>query len=315
MSIFDIPRRGQKAGRRPVNGIDPKVKIAVTIDADINELLNREGNKSLLINQLLRKHYGIPEIARRLKYSLELINKGKINLSVAKIASMLGLPRAGILESYFNGTEDPEFDFLDRYADLFGIHKEWLKFGDSEPFATSEEYNLYASGYLERIDELAPQQILFLRANDEEGSTGILLHISDFKYLYMPKTWHISSRVGDTGRSQIYDIYKLVKLLKSGSRFITHSSGTQKHVKHWCGGRIISKESFTKLFCGEIFPGEVIENYENHWWDDFTDISKTSANSSSYRREYGKGFIEAQEIVRWIEESIAKRETNEAVKS
>ena len=315
MSIFNIPRRGQKPGRTPVNGIDPKVKIAATIDTDINELLNQEGNKSLLINQLLRKHYGIPEVARRLKYSLELINRGKINLSIAKIASMLGLPRAGILESYFDGTKDPEFDFLDRYADLFGIYKEWLKFGDREPFATSEDYNLYASGYLERIDELAPKQILFLRANDEEGSTGILLHISDIKYLYMPKTWNISSKVGGTGQSQIYDLYKLIKLLKSGSRSMIDSSGTQKHVKHWCGGRIISEESFTKLFSGKIFPGEVIENYENHWWDDFTDISETSARSGSYRREYGKAFIEGQEIVRWIEESITKREKNEAVKS
>jgi hypothetical protein len=308
MSIFDLPRRGQKAGRKPVNGIDSKAKIAVTIDSDIDDLLNKEPNKSWLINDLLRNHYKMPDVARRLKYSLELINKGKFNpLSIAKVASMLGLTKSEILDDYFNGVDEPDFDFLDTYADKFGIFRDWLKFGDGKPFATSEQCHLYASGYLQRIDEIAPEQILFIRADNEEGSTGILLKISDFKFVYMYKTWNLSGKVGGTGQNQIYDFYKLIKLLTSGGRSIVDSDGEEKYIKqHWCGGRIISGENFNKLFCGEIFPGEVVENHENHWWDDFTDITNTSTRSKNYQYEYGKAFVEAQKIVVWIEESINK---------
>jgi hypothetical protein len=257
MSIFVLPKRGRKAGRKPVNGIDVKAKITVTIDSDIYDLLNNKTNKSKLINDLLRRHYKIPDVSRRLKYVIDLLTEGKFNhLGIPKIASILDFSKAEILESYIDGAEEPDFTFLDKFAGLFGIYSEWLKFGESEPFATPEQNNLYASGYLKRIYELAPKQVLFVRSDDEEGSTGILLQMSDFKFVYMPKTWSISGM----GQNQIYDFYRTIKLLEQGERIIDKNRNEQIFLRHKCSGIIISDENFCKHFTGKIFPGSVVED-------------------------------------------------------
>ena len=39
---------------------------------------------------------------------------------------MLGLEKAGILQSYFDGLEESSFQFLDTYAALFGLFPNWL---------------------------------------------------------------------------------------------------------------------------------------------------------------------------------------------
>ena len=128
MSIFVLPKRGQKAGRKPANGIDSKAKIAITIDSDIANFLNEETNKSKLINELLRKHYKLPDVSRRLKYVVDLLTDGKTSqLTIPKIASILGFSKAGNLERYMNGVEEPDFSFLDRFSEVFGIHPAWLK--------------------------------------------------------------------------------------------------------------------------------------------------------------------------------------------
>ncbi|NJO93602.1 MAG: hypothetical protein HC820_03135 [Hydrococcus sp. RM1_1_31] len=49
-------------GRPRANGIDAKVKTAISLDSDVAAKLDEEPNKSGLINQLLRKHYSMPEI-------------------------------------------------------------------------------------------------------------------------------------------------------------------------------------------------------------------------------------------------------------
>lgn len=288
------------AGRPPVNGIDNKVKTGFSLDPDVAERLEQEKNRSALINKLLRKHYSIPESSRRLVYSLQLINEDRVEskrLSVAKVAYMLGLERASILQNYFEGIEEPSFKFLDDYAHTFGIYPDWLKFGDASPFYSSEKTCVDATEYLSRIKELSPKVIYFIRANNDSGNSGILLEFSEFKFLYFPKTWHISSDIGSTGQGQIFRFYQLIKTLK-----------VERSFEHYCQGRILEKDKFWDLFCGRIFPGSVIDGQNNHWWDDFTDIHCSQEKAQKYEQSYGKEFVEAQKITKHIADKIQEQE-------
>lgn len=288
-------------GRRPVNGIDIKVKTGFSIDADVAEKLGQEKNKSALINQLLRKHYSTPESSRRLVYSLQLINQNRSEhqLSVAKVAHVLGLEKAGIFQSYLDGTEEPSFKFLDAYAQTFGVYPDWLKFGDRDPFYSTEDTRLFATDYLKMIEELSPKVIYFLRSNEEEGSSGILLKFSEFRFTYFSKTWPISSHIRRTGQNQVFQFYKLIKTLQ-----------TNIMPNYYCQGKILDKDTFWAIFCGRFFPGSATENVENRWWDDFTDIYASEQKAQEYQRCYGKEFVEAQKIARYISEKIKEQEQN-----
>ncbi|NJO93603.1 MAG: hypothetical protein HC820_03140 [Hydrococcus sp. RM1_1_31] len=190
-------------------------------------------------------------------------------LSVQKIADMLKLESAGILQDYFDGVQEPSFHFLETYAALFGINRNWLKYGESEPFVSTEQIYSYATDYIDRIQELSPQIIYFIHSQNETGTSGILLQLSEFKYTYFPKTWNISSHVDSTRGNQIFEFYRLVEALKTQHKLINPSYCFQ--------GRIVNSKDFSNLFSGKIYPGVIIDLDENCWWDDFT-TSDTCSN-------------------------------------
>ncbi|NJO94365.1 MAG: hypothetical protein HC820_08545 [Hydrococcus sp. RM1_1_31] len=251
----------------------------------------------------------MPETSRRLVYSLELMKQGyeEMNgLSVPKIADVLSLEKAGILQDYFDGTQEPSFHFLETYAALFGINQNWLKYGEREPFLTTEKTCLYATEYLNRIKELSPEIIYFIRSDKKEGNSGILLKLSEYKYTYFPKTWYISSHVGSTGETQIFEFYRLIEALKAQKRSV--------NPPYYCQGRIVNSKDFNNLFCGKIYPGSIIAFNENPWWDDFTDFNQSYAYAQEYEQMYGKEFIKAQETLKYLWEKIKERNETDLYK-
>jgi len=293
MALF--PRRS--AGRPPTNGMDSKSKTGITLDPDIATRLNQEANKSALINELLRRHYSMYDSCRRLNHVYQLLNQGCTEhnkLSVSRIAHILGLEKVGTLQSYFDGTSEPTFQFLDAFAAPFGIFPSWLKFGEGNPFFSKEPMHLYATSYLNRIEELSLKCIYFIKSNHEAGDSGILLQLSDFEFVYFPKTWPISSYVGGTGLSQILEFYKLTMTLKT------------EHPSIGCQGRIIDRNRFSDLFSGRIFAGFVTTENENPWWDDFTDIYRENQDAATYEESYGKEFLKAQDSVKYFFELTNK---------
>lgn len=211
--------------------------------------------------------------------------------------------KASILQNYLDGTQEPSFHFLETYGDELGICIDWLKYGEKEPFYSPEETHLFATDYLNRIKELSPVGVYFLRS-EEGGSSGIVLKISSFKFVYFPKIWSISSDVGSTGQGQLLAFYKLIKILQAECSYLLSSS-------FYCQERILNKEDFWNLFCGKLYPGTVIEFRENPWWDDFTDIYHTYAYAQDYEKMYGKEFIQAQKLIKhFLEKNRQKNDLN-----
>lgn len=59
--------------------------------------------------------------------------------------------------------------------------------------------------------------------------------------------------------------------------------------------------------CGRVFAGSVIEYHENQWGDDFTDIYREYPGAVDYEESYGKEFLKAQDIVKYmLEKTRAK---------
>ena len=225
----------------------------------------------------------------RFRTVLELMNECRTynKLTIAELASIAGLPRAGELERYFSGEEEPTFAFVDHFSSVFGVNHHWLKFGEVTPYISEETRHLEATDYYDRIVSLAPAYIFFVQDKSTCRESGIVLKLADWKYHTLPRYWRISTEVGSTGRHQIYSFYQLIVKLKNDGFYGR------------CGGRRLTPQQFVRLFGGQVFPGALIDRpmAESNWWDDFTDIIHEYPIATRYRELYGEEFVAAQRIV------------------
>lgn len=307
--VFSIFK--SKRGRKPLDEMERKGRIAISLDPDLLEKLDMEPNKSELINNMLRDRYFptnvVLQIANRLQHSLYLINQAFKSrpLLIPEIAELLGLEKAGILQEYVDGTNEPGFRFLEEYATFFGINTNWMKCGKGEPFLSTEQVELMATDYLNRIKELKPKVIYFIKADTQENDAGIVLKLDTYKYVYFPKTWAVSSYVGVTGQSQIYSLYKLIKKLQELQR--CYSFESIGHQDFYCQSGTVSEKDFWDLFCGRVYPPSVIPFHNDCWWDDLTDVSHSWACAGGYPEKYGQEFLKAQEIIKSFVEAEQRK--------
>ena len=226
-------------------------------------------------------------ISKRLENVMNQMNINNIDEIdfIYKIANQLGLENGNILTNYIKGDENPPFPFVNHFSLQFGINYNWLISGERNPFSNDEVSESSPLNYIKRIIELVPHSIYFVMNKSIQAEAGIVLKIIENKYIIFPKTYNISSYVGNTGEEQIFNFYQLIKKID------------EKHIS-FKKGRILEEETFNSLFEEKIYPGflDLLEN--NHWWDDFLDIEHKYPVATNYESWYGKEFIKAQEIVK-----------------
>lgn len=234
------------------------------------------------------------QVSNRLYKILALVNQNRnIKATISEIAEFCEYEKTSDLEKYFLGLEEPRTEEKEKICIYLGVNPQWLKHGKGEPFKSQEPNELYDINYLDLIKKKSPKKIIFIRSKAEDGATCIVLQLDDFKYIYLPKTWHISGEVGSTGRDQVYSFYKLIKAIQNYK---------ETNYEFQCVsivGNHAKKQDFDDLTNGRVYPGSMIERYNDNWWDDLTDIDHSWHYAPSYEKKYGKGFIEAQEIIRY----------------
>lgn len=264
---------------------DKKDKIPKVTIENHNHIQFPETDKNNILDEISE----VAGIVRRLNEFLGLLNENRRYdiFTIAKLAKIMDCKSVGELENYFKGKVEPDFEFLERFSNVFGVNYSWLLEGKGQPFYSNKQTEYDPFGYYSYIKELKPERIYFLRSDAKEGYTFILLKLTDWKYEILHRKWHISSHVGAGGSRQIYGMYKLIKKLKKDN----YSK---------CYGRILKDGDFNLLYFGEKFPSSIIDfKYQDSlWWDDFTDVNHTYSISDSYERNYGDEFVAAQKIAK-----------------
>lgn len=234
----------------------------------------------------------IEEVAERLNVSIEHLNTREGIITFSLICDFLNWKSVSEIEDYFLGKKEPSLIFLEGYSNFFGIELDWLRHGKGNIFMKLNQPNLSILGCLKYIVELNPEQIYFVRSKCNDGYSGIILKMSNYKYLILPKNYKISSNVGEGGSREIEEFFDLIKSLSL--RF-----GGYK-----LNGLIISEDMFSDLFSGKLYFGKLIKTKSqiNYWWDDFLDYEHKMPISINYERFYGVEFIKAQQIVKWRKE-------------
>ena len=153
-----------------------------------------------------RQESHVESTAFRFREILDLMNEGRDSekFTIAKLADIMGLNKVSELENYFSGKDEPTFEFIDRFTSCFGVNPSWAKFGENRPYETTENSEPSPLDYLERIRELKPKSVIFVRVNSDDGESGIVLRLEEWKYVVLPDIYSISSQVGGTGSSDIF---------------------------------------------------------------------------------------------------------------
>lgn len=198
-----------------------------------------------------------PSSSIRLKRALNLVNETKNDLekiTIPRVAQFLGFSTYGDIEACFEGKAEASVYFLEKFADLFGVNKKWLQFGEGHPFETVEELKLYPLDYYERIKLINPTEIIFVR-EISEGRTAILLILSDLKFTYFPHEYKVGSQIGELGKRQLFSLYELIETINFED--LLYSS------------RQVSTKDFDDFTNGDIFPGKIVKVPVSYWATDF----------------------------------------------
>lgn len=251
-------------------------------------------------------------VARRLNRLRYLLNESprRPNMGVAEMATALGLNRVSDLESYMLGEEEAPLDLLHHIAQVFGANTDWLKFGKRRPFHWRLHRSSRGHGLVELIDKMKPERVFFVRDwKSEIGAATMILQLDDYRFEGLDSFWHISSHFGGTGAA---DLVALRDSLLEIER--------RKDLYRITDGCDLPESRFDALRDGEIWPGTVLldQRYRSQWQDDFTDVfhKMPIAKEGDGYSHYGKGFMDAQDIVRsgvrYREEEAAKAEQRKA---
>jgi transcriptional regulator with XRE-family HTH domain len=251
------------------------------------------------------------EVSQRLRDVLEMINEGRLTdpfdqekerrmyqeyydadvaepLDVRKLAVEIGLEKVSELEHYFNGSREPTFAFLDKFASTFGIDPRWLKFGEGRPFEASTQKASSPLGHYQFIVEVDPPQTIFVLSDSPTRQACIVLRLSKWRFLFLPGWLYISDASG--GNSQLlFGFYKLAR----------------KFYEEWYANRyfecIIPHDKFERLLSHELYPGYLIspEVETSMWLSDFLDTERDWEESKQLlTSKYGYSLAVAQEVIR-----------------
>lgn len=230
----------------------------------------------------------VDKIADRLNLVLSLMNEGRDEkFTVAQFSKILELKKVGDLEKYFINIEELELEFLEIFSQTFAINYEWLTEGKGHPFKCDQQIYISIYDCLERIDQIKPFIIYFVRSQSLRGETCILLEVREHHFIVLNSYIHFSEQVGFGGSCELVAFRKLVMELILVRKYITK-------------GVIVSDQNFKKLYKGEIHPKVALmarKGKFEHWHDDFTDIYN---QRYGYRHhgKYDKNFKDAFNIVK-----------------
>lgn len=273
-----------------IDKILEKQKKAVHIDAEIMSVKNEE--------PLCKSLTYAEQVANRLQLTKEMMSHRYNILTTSKISNYLNYDSVTLIDDYFQGKQEPTISFLGKYSEYFGLELDWLRHGEGNKYKRYKGLNcfpLLPRDYKKQIIEKNPEQIYFVRSKGENGDSGIVLKLSNYKYLILPRTYNVSSHVGGTGQSQIESFFDLIRELSR------KSSGYELK------GLMLDSNEFLDLFQGELYPGKYFDTFDtfrqlSYWWDDFLDFKHELPIAKDYEHLYGNEFLFAQEIVRYKKE-------------
>lgn len=226
----------------------------------------------------------------RLDHIINLINMSnyendKINLEI--IGNMMELESVNELNRYYNGAEEPPYEFVDNLCKVFEINEKWMKFGIETPYKNNLKRYYRAEEMLnELVDE---DEIIFFTIKDcYRRELGVILKKNKYIFKCYPRAFTFHADVGCGGATELLSVYNFLKILRNKGKLPL-------------GIYYVSEEEFYRLLNGDLYSGLVCKpNRENKLYmlDDFIDLYHNEQQEADYIALYGKTFVDSQKLIK-----------------
>lgn len=218
------------------------------------------------------------------------IIKDQLNFhSEEEISFLLKLKYKSQLDDLIQGKREIPSEFATFLFEQFEVNPDWFLSGKGHAYTLGRP-TLKAMDYFEYIKEKSPKSIYFVRVNNNFGQVGIVLKLSNDRYLPLKTTYHISEEVGVTDMTQLTSFYELILKLDKPNAYNGRLAG-----------RILKQSTFSAIFNGyqsaRILDSNGMRN--SYWWDDFLDYHGEFDIAPNYESWYGKSFVGAQERLKY----------------
>jgi len=282
-----------------------KLGLKTNLLSEKSEKLNQMNNSMKILQENRNDSFNsfstsyTNEFSQRFNLVLKILNEYyKGEYSISKLAEIFEFEKVRDLENIVNGHTEPSVKFVQNFSDYFGIEIDWLKHGINPMFRVKRVPELWPEELKKHIIALNPEKIYFVRSNDSDGMSGIVLKVKNQSYLVLSDTYKLSKEVGRTGRIQIISFYKLLKNLSNSKEFsLNNLDGVQ-----------LDRNQFDALFSGTVLPIKVLSqpSKKSYWYEDFQDYERKEPIAKSYEAMYGSSFIEAQKFIEEYEDNFCK---------
>ncbi|WP_371435192.1 helix-turn-helix domain-containing protein [Polaromonas sp.] len=227
------------------------------------------------------------QISKRMKGALKKMNQARSDpFTVSDLALAMQLPSTMDLESVLEGEAPATFDLIDRFCSRFAINKEWLTTGRRAPFSSEVGYLALPEQYARLIEQEKCERVYAVRARSTIGEAFLVIESDAFRVWRTPDVWHVSSHVGGGGSRDLLGLYRIFR------------DWIEKFPDFMILGRLIEPALARSIWNGETHPGIVTDKPLSHWWDDLTDLDHQWTSRTGAVKDYGKGFVAAQDIIR-----------------
>lgn len=250
-------------------------------------------------------------VAERLQRAFGQINApySTPKLRPSHVAQRIGEERAGDVEDWFLGEQEPTFNQLEAVAMEFGVRPEWLQHGDGsiypvEHTRTPEDPRAAVQWLVswEPTEEALKRRkvnwaaddvvaLYLVRSLDKEGSFAIVKESRAERFVIYRTPIHISEVIGAGGEAALAYLFITLEAL-----YKTYTKNTSFYVT----GCLINPEEFTHLINGNSNPKALLGDKKSTWWEDIWD------KSMSHKNEYWSGW---KSLTNRIQRVVAENET------
>lgn len=256
-------------------------KLKINDGKDVTNSVDINIKADIIENKIIENY------SERLNKVLSRINAETYNnLNVKTLARLLNEESAEELLKAFEGSIIPKYKTLDKLCNYFGINKNYLDGLEEQIFYTSNNRPLSPLDNWSLIEAEKPMSVYFIMEKSEIRESFIVLKISKYKYIVLPRLYHLSSHVGATGQRQIYEYFKLIEKVKNN----------KIHYQSF----ILDENIFNDICFGNLYPAylskpNIITSY---WADDLFDYNYTDWNKEKYINLYGDEFVYVHDQIR-----------------
>lgn len=244
------------------------------------------------------------EFSYKLDYIIDCINKcdffGAPRVDKKYIAKFCELPSVNDILIYYRTWQEPDERIIDQVADHLGVNRDWLKFDENRalPFeATNNRIHIPVDILKLKDSDIVERYIFAIKDKHNRREIIVIRKFNELKYDFFP-IGYIFYDAGSHGASasNLFQTYFFLRTLY------------RKELTSLDEAYFVEEEEFYDLLKGKIYPASIISTKRRtDILEEFIDLSDDESRKFRCCSNFGKEFIDAQELVIWEREERKRR--------